>query len=327
MFGGDAIPADTEDSLALSFAELHIDELRYVQDTGQWLGWDGTRWRPDRTSRAYEMVRKHIRTFASSINFAERRKIANAKTVAAVEHMARKDPRIVTEAATWDANIWLLNTPSGTVDLQTGILHPACPSDHMTKITAVGPGGECPTWLAFLHRAMNGDAELIAFLQRALGYALCGSTRDHAFFFLHGPGGKGKGVFLNTIAGILGDYSTTAPIETFLASQFDRHPTDVAALAGARLAVSDEIPPGRYWDEAKLNRLTGGDTIRARFMRQDGFEFVPQFKLVLVGNNRPRLHTVNEAIRRRLNLIPFTVRSNPPVRAAFRATTLPAIVC
>jgi putative DNA primase/helicase len=105
----------------------------------------------------------------------------------------------------------------------------------------------------------------------------------------------------------LHDYAATAPIESFLASQFERHPTDVAKLAGARLAVADEIPPGRYWDETKIKRLTGGDTITARFMRQDFFEFEPTHKLALAGNSKPRLHTIDEAIKRRIHLIPFTV--------------------
>jgi putative DNA primase/helicase len=316
---GEILPTDSDESLALSFASEHADDLRHVAEMGRWLIWDGARWRPDRTAAAYYLVRAHLRNFAGAMHFQEARKVASAKTVAAVERMAKTDPRIATEAAMWDADPWILNTPGGVINLQTGQLRSARPGDHCTKITAVAPSGACPLWLTFLNRIMAGDADLIAFLQRALGYALTGITRDHAFFFLHGGGGNGKGVFLNTIVRILNDYATAAPIETFLASSFERHPTDIAGLAGSRLAVADEIPPGRSWDETKIKRLTGGDKIPARFMRQDFFEFTPQFKLVLVGNNRPRLHSVNAAIKRRLHLIPFAVE----IPEAERDTALP----
>jgi putative DNA primase/helicase len=304
---GDILPSDCDESLALSFASAHADDIRYVAETSRWLCWDGTRWRTDKTSMAYYAVRQHIREFAFTIHLADARKVASARTVAAVERMSRTDPRIATEAAMWDCDPWLLNTPGGVVDLHTGLLRPACPSDHMTKITSVAPGGECPLWLAFLNRSLGGDTELIAYLQRALGYALTGITREHALFFHHGAGGNGKGVFLNTVAKIIGDYGTTAPVETFLASQFERHPTDLAGMAGKRLVVANEVPQGRYWDEPKIKTLTGGDKISARFMRQDFFEFTPQFKLFVVGNHKPSLRSVDTAIRRRLHLTPWNV--------------------
>jgi putative DNA primase/helicase len=108
---------------------------------------------------------------------------------------------------------------------------------------------------------MKGDVEMIAYLQRAVGYALTGATVEHAFFFLYGQGRNGKGVFLNTIEKILGDYARPAPVETFPASQNERHPTDLAGLAGRRLIVANEVPQGRYWDEGKIKALTGGDTV------------------------------------------------------------------
>ena len=126
-------------------------------------------------------------------------------------------------------------------------------------------------------------------------------------FFLYGTGANGKSVFLNTITGILGEYAKTAPIEAFLASGFERHPTDLAGLQGARLVTAIETEEGRRWAESKIKALTGGDRISARFMRQDFFEFTPAFKLVLAGNHKPGLRSVDEAIRRRLHLVPFTV--------------------
>ena len=128
-------------------------------------------------------------------------------------------------------------------------------------------------WNAFLNRVTGGDADLIAFLQRVVGYALTGVTREHALFFLYGTGANGKSTFLNAITGAMGDYCRTAPIETFTASTSERHPTDLAGLRGARLVSAVETEEGRRWAESKIKALTGGDKISARFMRQDFFEF------------------------------------------------------
>jgi putative DNA primase/helicase len=243
-----------------------------------------------------------------------KRELLSAKTIAAVERLARSDPRLAASVDQWDRDPWLLNTPDGTIELQTGRMREHRREDYITKITAVGPGGDCPRWRRFLSRVTRADDELAAFIQRMLGYSLTGSTQDHALFFCHGGGANGKTVLLSTVAGILGDYHTTAPIETFTASVTDRHPTELAALRGARLVTASETQEGRQWDETKVKLLTGGDKISARFMRGDFFEFIPQFKLVIAGNHRPTLRTVDEAIRRRLNLIPFTVTIPPAER-------------
>jgi putative DNA primase/helicase len=170
-----------------------------------------------------------------------------------------------------------------------------------------GARGDCPRFLAFLDRITSGDAELARYLQRVLGYGLTGLTREHALFFGYGTGANGKSVLLSTVAGILGEYHKTAPIETFTASNADRHPTDLASLRGARLVTATETEEGRRWAESRIKQLTGGDTVAARFMRQDFFEYLPQFKLVIAGNHKPSLRSVDEAIRRRFHLIPFTV--------------------
>ena len=158
------------------------------------------------------------------------------------------------------------------------------------------------------------DSDLIAFLQRMAGYALTGSTKEHALFFLHGVGANGKSTFINAITGIVGDYHTTAPIETFTANATERHPTDLAGLRGARLVTAVETEEGRRWAESKIKALTGGDWIAARFMRQDFFQYVPSFKLVIAGNHKPGLRSVDEAMRRRFNLIPFAVTIPPRER-------------
>src|SRR5207248_7135757 len=117
----------------------------------------------------------------------------------------------------------------------------------------------------------------------------------------------GKGVFLRTLASIWHDYAVTAPMETFIESRNDRHPTELAHLRGARLVIAQETEQGRRWSESKIKALTGGDRIAARFMRGDFFEFLPLFKLIIAGNHKPSLRSVDEAIRRRFHLVPFTV--------------------
>jgi putative DNA primase/helicase len=305
----DLQPAPFSDSLLASvFAERHVHEFRYVELFGRWLFWDGCRWQRDETGLVWSKVRR-ICDEASACHPKPQtaKALASERTISAVERVVRRDRRLVASVGQWDANPWLLNTPSGIVDLKSGKLHPHDPTAHCTKMTAVAAGGECPQWQAFLDRITNGNRELQQFLQRMFGYALTGITSEHAMFFLYGTGANGKSVAINTVSSILADYQKTAPIETFTASIAERHPTDVAGLQGARLVTAIETEEGKRWAESKIKAMTGGDPIAARFMRQDFFEFTPQFKLIIAGNHKPGLSTVDEAMRRRLHLVPFAV--------------------
>jgi putative DNA primase/helicase len=304
-------PEFADDALALQFSTRYGNDLRYTAAWKRWSTWDGTRWAKDESLYVFDLARSGCRSAASWAAALQQeyiaRHIASAATVAAVERLARTDRRHAATVDQWDADPWLLNTPAGTVRLDTGALQPANREDYCTKITAVAPGGECPLWLSFLTGVTDGQVELQEFLQRMAGYGLTAITWEHALFFLYGTGANGKSVFLNTISGVMGDYAKTAPIEAFIASSNDRHPTDLAGLQGARLVTAIETEENRRWAESKLKALTGGDRIAARFMRQDFFEFTPQFKLLIAGNHKPGLRTVDEAIRRRFNLVPFTV--------------------
>ena len=178
----------------------------------------------------------------------------------------------------------------------------------MTKITAVGPGGDCSGFLAFLDKIMGGDDALIAYLQRVLGYCLTGDTSEQAMFFNYGGGQNGKTVLMSTVVGIFGDYCCATPIETFTESKIDRHPTELARLVGARLVTATETEAGRHWAESRLKEVTGGEIVPAHFMHKDFFEYRPTFKLAISGNHRPRLRSVGVAMRRRVNMIPFAVK-------------------
>jgi putative DNA primase/helicase len=310
-------PNFSDEALALRFAERHSTDLRFVAVWNKWLRWDGARWRFDDTLHAFDLARVICREASAECNNRKiAHAIASAKTVAAIERLARADRRIATTIDQWDGDLWLLNAPLGVVDLRTGTMRPHRADDFMTKVTAVAPGGDCPRFLDFLERITGGDAELVSYLQRVCGYALTGLTGEHALFFAYGTGANGKSVLLSTIAGILGDYHRTAPIDAFVASNYDRIPNDIAGLRGARLVTATETEEGRRWAEAKIKSLTGGDTISPRFMRGEWFQFLPSFKLVIAGNHKPSLRSVDEAIRRRFHLIPFAVTIPPDERDA-----------
>jgi putative DNA primase/helicase len=301
-------PANSEEHLALLFAERHAGELRYVAKWNQWYAWDGTRWRVDDTRHVFSLARELCREIANGLNkSSDRKRVASAKTRAAVVSLAGEDTRLVATIDQWDREPWLLNTPDGTVDLRTGQLRAHRPEDYLTKMTAAPPRGKCPQWRKFLRDITNDDKELQHYLQRVAGYCLTGTTHEHQLFFFYGTGRNGKGVFTLTLSGILADYHCASSIETFTVSHSERHPTELAGLVGARLVTAAETEEGRRWSEARIKELTGGDKVRARLMRQDFFDFFPQFKLLFSGNHMPTLRGVNKAITARFNRIPFNV--------------------
>jgi P4 family phage/plasmid primase-like protien len=301
-------PPFSDDALALTFTETHGDDLKYTASMGCWHHFVGTHWQQDESLLTFTHARNICRAVAKTVGEPERaRRLASSTTVASVERLARFDERHAATTELWDADPWLLNCPAGTIDLRTGEMREHRRGDFITKITAVSPGGDCPQWLKFLGRITNENPELQRFMQRMCGYALTGITRAHALFFLYGTGANGKSTFVNTIADLLGPYHTAAPAEMLMVAHFERHPCDMAGLRGKRLVTATEVEKGGRWAEAKLKALTGGDRITARFMHQNFFEYTPQFKLVVVGNHRPALRSVDEAIRRRMNLVPFTV--------------------
>jgi putative DNA primase/helicase len=305
----DLVPQFTEEGLALRFSEKYASTLRYVAMWGRWFEWTGSVWKQDSTLRIFHYIREICRAAALSPEATPSCafRLNQARTVVAVEKLARSDRRHAAVVDQWDVDPLLLNTPAGIVDLTTGQLKPSDPLQYMTKITSASPGGECPTWLNHLATVTGGDVELQDFIRRMCGYCLTGLTIEQVLFFFFGTGANGKSVTVETFLRLLGTYSHVAPAEMFLASNTDHHPCDVAALQGARLVVAQEVDAGRRWNESRVKSLTGSDRISARFMRMDYFQFTPIFKLIIVGNHRPALRTVDEAIRRRLRLLPFGV--------------------
>lgn len=319
-------PADPDPSPPYSHAWLsnrfiteYGDRVRFCQPLGGWLRWDGSRFAPDEVNVVRNWAAKTCRAAAvdgttfhgmtASDASKARRFAASVAAVDSTLSYSLFHPEVAAEVGAFDANEWLMNTPDGVYDLRTGVRMANDPKYMFTRMAAAAPRRVgTPKWDAFLSEATGGDPELVSYLQRLTGYSLTGSTREHAFVFFYGPGGNGKGVFLNTLVKALGTYAAVSAMDTFTATKNDRHPADLASLAGARMVTAQETQEGRSWDEARIKSITGGDPVSARFMRQDFFTFIPQFKLIISGNHKPRLHTVDKAMRRRLHLVPFTVQ-------------------
>lgn len=337
----------SHDALALDLGARSWDQnARYVALWGQWLFWTGTHWERDTTRQDFRRTRAYLGTCAREVLAwatrkaeehevageekaaekvrswakSEARTLRNKVTVAAVESLAQSNRASAARAEDFDAAPMLLGTPGGTVDLRTGDTRAAQRADYITRLTTVAPEhGPASRWLGFLEEVFQGDQELIAFMQRAAGYSLTGETREHKLLFCYGGGRNGKGTFLETLFYILGDYGRRIAASALLNSQGEKHPTDLAGLRGARFVVGSELPRGKSWDEAALKDLTGGDVLTARFMRQDFFDFRPQFTLWIAGNTMPSFKGVDEALRARVVLVPFTVT----IPAERRDTELP----
>ena len=235
------------------------------------------------------------------------RRLQNRTMLTNVESLLEIDERITALAEDFDTDPWLLNTPAGTVDLSNGEMIEPDPKAMCSKVTAVAPAsGDASVWFRFLHEATGGDKALQRFVQKQVGYALTGDMSEQTLSFVWGQSTTGKTTFIEAIAGMFGSYSVEAAMETFVASGGSAgHPTDLAGLVGARLVTSEETQAGRRWDEQRIKKITGGGRIRVRFMRQDFFEYRPTYKLMVIGNHEPEIGTVDDAMRRRIHIVPF----------------------
>jgi putative DNA primase/helicase len=228
------------------------------------------------------------------------------------------DQRIVTTSKELDADSMLLGTPAGYTNLETGDALPADRKHLITMKTAVAPappGTPCPLWQSYLESTFplvpgepEPDLELITFNQRLGGYSLTAETREERFAFLHGAGRNGKGVFTETLLGIMGDYATVLPAEALMERAIDPHRAELAVLRGKRLVLANEIPSGRRWNQSRLMELTGGGEITANLMRGNPFKFRFHGKLWIVGNSKPIFPAVNVAVADRLMLIRYRMR-------------------
>lgn len=297
----------------------HGHNLHYCPPWKSWLVWDGTRWAPDQTlaveRRAKETVRSIYEEAANESDSDERDEIVKhavrSESAAKIRNMiglAESDRSIAIVPRRLDNAPWLLNVKNGTLDLRTGRLRDPRRDDLLTKLAPVtyDDDAPCPRWEGFLRRVLP-DAEDRAFVQRAIGYSLTGSTEEQVLFILWGAGANGKSTFLETLRTVLGDYAHQAPGELLLSkSRGSGIPADVADLQGARFVSAVETDEGRKLAEALVKQLTGGDRVRARRLYSNYFEFEMEGKIWLATNSKPNIAGTNEAIWRRIRLIPFT---------------------
>ena len=314
--------AHTDLGNAERLAATHGHNLRYCHEWGRWLVWTGRRWEDDRRGLVNQQAKRAVRQIyaeAAGITDEDLRKEivkwglrSEAKTrIDAMVGLAQSEPGLPVTVDELDAHPWLLNVANGTVDLRTGALRAHSRQDLITKQapTAYDPDARCPTWLAFLDTVMAGRQDLIEFLRRAVGYSLTGDVSEQVVFFAYGLGANGKTTLAETITAMLGDYAQKAPrgMLTMRPGAADGVPNDIARLPGARFVVSNEVEEGRRLAEAQVKDLAGGDTLTARFMRGEFFEFRPTHKLWIYGNHKPVIRGTDEGIWRRMRLIPFEV--------------------
>lgn len=302
-----------------AFADMHGGHFHYVLAQRLWLRWDGRRWSRDEIGAAKraaaEVARENLRLSGEIKDDDKRKKAAgwaassmSAPKINAALELAGVHEELVLTPDQLDADPWLLSCANGTLDLRSGALRDPNPADLISLGNDVryDPKAECPRWQRFLVEVFDGDAELTEFVQRAIGYSLTGDTREHKLFVLHGSGRNGKTTLIEIVKRLLGkDAAKPTPFDTFIRTRNDGPRNDIAALHRVRLAVASESGEGRKLDEATVKLVTGGDTIAARFLFKEYFEFTPQFKIWLVTNNRPRVDGSDDAIWARLCLVPF----------------------
>ena len=322
---GDGKPRLTDSGNAERWVSLHGSRFRFHAARGCWFRWNGTVWAEDVEGEAHlatkEVARDYLvdatqlvpRDALELVKWAAKSESAGARS--AMLKLAASEPGMSVGANAWDSDPMSLNVDNGVLDLRTGELRPHSSADLFTKLapTRYVADAEAPRFMRFLEEALP-DPELRDFLQRLCGYALTGEVREHVLPIFYGSGGNGKGTLVETLSAVLGDYARAVPAELLMkrVGQSEAHPTERAQLMGLRLAFASETEAGRALAESTVKMLTGGDSISARFMRQDFFEFSPSHKLILSTNHKPVIKGTDRGIWRRVRLVPWDVVPQSP---------------
>jgi putative DNA primase/helicase len=293
-------------------------KLRHVPAWGKWYIWDGRRWAVDLTGQvdryAKTVARRLLEEAKAEADEELRKKLLvsarraeSASGIRAMLELAATEAGVALAPTDLDAHPHLLNTTTGTLDLRTAQLSPHDPALHLTKITSAGyvPGAACPEFTRFLDR-VQPEPEMRSFVARLLGHTLTGEVLEHILAILHGSGANGKTTLTEIVRKVLGDYAATTD-PGLLIDRGDHHPTGIADLFGLRLALTFETDSGRRLAEGTIKRLTGGDRIKARRMREDFWEFDPTHSILMITNHKPIVTGDDEGIWRRLRLVPFDV--------------------
>lgn len=303
---------------SLRVARVLGDRLRYAADLGRWLVWDGLRWAPDELDRALHLTAEVVDDVRREALAAEAEGDRGARDewnrwAHASEALTRRTamlrgaqalPELALTSAELDADPWLLVVRNGTVDLRTGRLRPSERSDLCSRLAAVDHDAGAPyeRWAAHVDLVCAGDRTLAAYLQRVVGYTLTGRVGERAFFFLEGTGSNGKNALVEPLIQVLGDYALTSST-ALLTGGDEQHPTVLADLLGRRMVFVDETRQNRALNVERIKALTGSKRVKARFMRQDFFEFEARFKLWIAGNGRPTVKDPSDGVWRRMHRV------------------------
>lgn len=301
----------------------HGDNIRYCNEL-EWLIWNGKQWQEDSKRNIEALAAKTLRGLYQESKTEEDRYRAKQlndwakkceKRAIRINSILDVRPMVSIKKKDLDAHKFLFNCENGVIDLKTGELSPHDRNLLFTKISPIEykKDAKCPNWIGFLESIFltpegKPDHELIEFLQKAIGYSFTGVTKEQIMFFLFGNGRNGKSTFINTIQDLLGDYGRQTNSDTFLKKKNDSGiNNDVARLDGARFVSAVESEEGQQLSESLVKQITGGEKMSARFLRQEYFEFTPEFKVFFTTNHKPIIKGSDEGIWRRIKLIPFTV--------------------
>lgn len=339
----------TDRGMAERMMKLYGHILQYCMETRRWYRYNGTKWEGiadfnvdynvyctlTETRKALEEDWKQKDAESMPDNDEEksrariRRYLISRENNNATTNIIKAARDMATiHIGAFDADPWLLNCPNGVVNLKTFQLMPHDPAQLMMKCTGAAPipGARSELWEKTVAEIMP-DEETRKWMQKFAGYCLTGSTREEKFLFLFGPGGSGKSTFLEVIARAMGDYADTFPVEMLLTRRNDagsgnEATPQLAKLAGVRLAVTSEAPPGRRFNDARMKLWTGGDVLTARALYGTPFTYRPQFKLVGSTNDMPSMiDAADEGMRRRLIIVPFEARPVTDVKLKETLTT------
>lgn len=308
---------DTDMANAARLARRHGQDIRFTTERG-WFIWDGKRWAHDEKGlRIQSLAKDTAKSIFDEIAtapdqkamFTHARKSQSKNAIDAMVWLARSEPGIPAQITDFDADGWQLNLANGTIDLRSCELRPHRREDLISNLVPISfdPDAECELWDSFLWRVIDKNEKLYAYLRRFVGYLLVGDTSDQSLHFLYGVGANGKSVFCEVLMRLLGDYAMAVSPDLIMLKRHSGIPNDVARLRGIRAALMNETSQGARFDEAKLKDLTGGDTLTARFLHQEFFDFHPTHRLLIRGNHKPSISGTDEGIWRRLRLVPFTV--------------------
>src|SRR5215208_420612 len=299
------------------FIAQHGENVRYCYPWRTWLVWTGARWERDDSGRVHRLAKETVRSIyrEASEEDDEGRRKALAKHARASESetkiramisLAQSEHGIPVLPEELDSSANLLNVRNGTIDLRTGKLREHHREDLITKLAPIeyDPKAPAPVWQATLERVLP-SREVRTFFKRLCGYAITGDVSEHILPVLYGTGANGKSTILNALLESAGEYGMQAAPDLLIAKR-GGHPTEVADLFGMRLVASIEVEDGRRLAEALVKSLTGGDKVRARRMRQDFWQFDPTHTAFLCTNHKPEIRGTDNAIWRRIRLIPFT---------------------